>query len=99
MFEVMSESPLKDTEIYSAVKDSLQAYVGILGTGKAGLQFIKEKWDKQNQCGIARVSHTSVDMLKASFVLIHTINNKKARVRSLGTSGTIEKAQKKYLLR
>lgn len=93
VFEVITPSDIGEEEVYDAIKHALHGYVGDLGMARAGLQFVK--WSKNK--GIARVNHTSADMLKASFTFIYSINGKKAVVRSLGTSGILIKAQKKYM--
>ena len=96
-FEVISDAKLGETDIYQFIKESMQAYVGDLGMAQAGLQFVKEKWNASKQRGIARVSHKSTDLLKASFVFVQRVKNKKVIVRSLGVSGILAKAQEKYI--
>ncbi len=93
VFEVLSSVAFKEDEVSEAIMQAMHTYVGDLGMARAGLQF--PKW-KENK-GIARVNHTSADLLKASFTFINSIKNKRAIVRSLGTSGILIKAQKKYM--
>jgi ribonuclease P/MRP protein subunit POP5 len=93
VFEVIARSSMKERDVSDAITQSLHEYIGDLGMAQAGLQFIKWK----NNKGIARVNHTSADLLKASFTFIRSIKNKKAIVRSLGTSGILIKAQKNYM--
>ncbi len=95
-FEVISDERVNNSEAYVAIKESMLKFIGELGMAKAGLQFVPEKWDGKKQRGIARVSHTSAELLKASFVFITKINNKKAMVRSLGVSGILNKAQRYF---
>ena len=95
VFEVISRSSVSEEDAYEAIRKAVREYVGDLGMARAGLQFIPQKWSGNK--GIARVNHTSADILKASFTFINSIQEKKAIVRSLGTSGILVKAQKKYI--
>lgn len=94
VFEVISDVSLPEQDIYHVIGENMHTYVGDLGMAQAGLQFIPEKWNHRTQRGIARVSHTSADALKASFVFINSIKNNKVTVHSVGTSGILAKTQK-----
>jgi ribonuclease P/MRP protein subunit POP5 len=97
VFEVMCDAQIADNTAYDEIERQLHTYVGDLGVAQAGLQFIRERWDNTRKRGIARVNHTSVDLLRASFVFIESMKNKKVIVRSLGVSGILAKAHQKYL--
>lgn len=96
-FEVISAAPLSSYDVFPAIEESMQHYVGELGMAEAGLQFIPEAWNTQRQRGIARVNHTSADAFKASLVFIQHVKNKRVVIHSVGMSGLLTKAKKSYL--
>jgi ribonuclease P/MRP protein subunit POP5 len=96
VFEVLSDSSFTESDVNTAIKASLQNLIGTIGMAKAGLQFIHEKWNKKKMQGIARINHTAADYFNASLPFIQLIKNKKVLIHSLGTSGILIKAHKKY---
>jgi len=92
-FEIISKTPIKAKK---AVKDSLKQntkeFLGILESAKAGIIFVDEKYNEENQKGILRVNHKYLDKLKASLCFVEEIQGQKVIVRSLGASGMINKA-------
>jgi ribonuclease P/MRP protein subunit POP5 len=97
VFGILADTTVRDSDAYSAIKESMHQFVGDKGMAMAGVQFIHEKWNSQKQRGIIRVTHTSVDDLRASFPFITTINHNKVVVYSVGVSGILAKAEKKWL--
>ena len=96
VFEMMAESDIRFADINDAIKQSLLSYTGVLGAAQAGMQVIPEKWNAKLRRGIARVNHKYVDHLRASFVFISKIKNKRVLVRSVGVSGILKKTQKYF---
>ncbi|MAG91988.1 hypothetical protein CMO83_04905 [Candidatus Woesearchaeota archaeon] len=98
VFEVISKDKITDI---NAVSDSIRHYsmqfLGQLGTAKAGIMVLNNKWDAELQRGIIKVSHKHVDGLKASLMFIDKINDKEVIFRSLGVSGILNKAERNYL--
>tara|TARA_Y100000310_G_scaffold345750_1_gene469242 strand:- start:341 stop:670 length:330 start_codon:yes stop_codon:yes gene_type:complete len=76
-----------EKEIISTMKE----FIGTLGMANAGLEFLP---DWENNRGIYRINTKYTDHSKASLALI-----KKFTVKSLGTSGIINKIRKKYFLK
>lgn len=72
------------------IKEAFRKLFGEVGLSEAGLIFLKNKW--KNKRGIIRVNHKNVDRLKASFCMV-----KGMTIKSVGVSGTLKKAQEKYL--
>lgn len=94
VFEVIA----KEDTINFPEKEIKQAFLqlfGEVGLGEAGLIFLHNKY--KNNKGIVKVNYKNVDKLKASFCMITKINNQKATIKSVGVSGTLKKAQEKYL--
>ncbi|QQG38685.1 MAG: ribonuclease P [Candidatus Woesearchaeota archaeon] len=94
-FEVISDYHFNKEEAYNAIKDSVKSYIGTLGLSESGLMSI-DIW--HNNKGIIKVNHHKINLIKAALTLTNNINNKKAMIRTLGISGILNKAQKKYLI-
>lgn len=94
-FEIISKDRVTAfADVARAVQRSLRFLVGELGAGAAGTQVMD--YQAANQRGLVRVSHTSMDALRASFAFITNIENKQVLVRSIGASGILKKA-KQYM--
>lgn len=97
VFEIISKNKVKPlSEITNAIWNSVLTFVGQAGAAKAGISVLQDKYDSSRQRGMIRVSHKMLDVLKAALTLIREINNEPVIVRSLGTSGILKKAEKKY---
>lgn len=71
--------------------------IGQLGVAKAGIQILPDCWNPESQRGIIRVGHKHVNELKASLTFVEKINNKEVILKSIGVSGILNKAKKRYL--
>ena len=87
-FEVLSEKELQWAMIKKAIFDAMKEYVGIDGISDAGLLFVKNNGNK----GILRVSHTSLNKVRAALIFIKNIDSQKVMVKSIGASGMLNKA-------
>lgn len=94
-FEIISKENISYNQAKKTIEEALLKYIGLLGTSKAGIKILKEKYSKNK--GLIRINHKFVDYLRAAFTLISKVNNKKAIVRSTGVSGILKKAEQKYL--
>jgi RNase P/RNase MRP subunit POP5 len=92
LFEVISDKKMEYPNIAKAVLQSCKAYMGIAGFARAGPMLIKNKWDKESQTGMLKVSRKYVDWAKASFTFIKKIQNSDVVVRSKKVSGILKKA-------
>lgn len=77
-------------DIKKVIMLNLHDFVGEYGLGLMGVVFL-EDW--QNNKGIIRVNNKYVDLLKASFVKIDKIDKGKVIVKSVRTSGVLNKAR------
>jgi len=97
-FEVLSEEKITD---FDAVAESILAnserFLGELGMSKAGVLMMKDKWNEEMQRGLLRVNHKNVGNLRAALTMIDKIKEEEVIVKSVGVSGTLKKAEKKYL--
>lgn len=97
-FEVISKEKVNDAKAVSnAVWHCALQFLGQLGAAKAGLISLDNKWDKERQRGILKVSHRHVDAIKAALALAGKVDDKEVIFRSLGVSGILKKAENRYL--
>ena len=97
-FEIISKSRIKAfSEVSKAVWASTLSYAGTRGTANMGIWALPEKYNAAKQKGLIRVGHRNMDELKASLALIKEIENQPVIVRSIGASGILTKAEKKYI--
>ena len=97
VFEIISKERISD---FNAVSDAVHHYsvqfLGQLGTAKAGIIVLNNKWNPQLQRGIIKVGHKSADFIKAALMLADKIDGKEVIFRSLGVSGILKKAENNY---
>lgn len=87
-FEVLAEKEVQWNSVKKAIMLAMKDYVGINGLAEAGLLFVKNNQNK----GLLRVSHTSLNKIKAALIFITQIDNQRVIVRSLAASGMLNKA-------
>ena len=98
VFEVISKEKINDAEsVSNAIWNCSLQFLGQLGTAKAGLMVLNNKWDSELQRGIIKVSHRHVDAVKAALTFASKIDNSDVIFRSLGVSGILKKAENRYL--
>lgn len=98
VFEVISGGKISDIKAVSdGVWECSLRFLGQLGTAKAGLMVLSNKWDAQLQRGIMKVSHRHVDAVKAALTFAGKIGSQDAIFRSIGVSGILRKAENKFL--
>ena len=97
-FEIISKSKIKAfSEVSKAIWTSTLSYAGTKGAARMGIWVLPEKYNPEKQKGIIRIGHRNMDELKASLTLIKEIEQQPAIVRSIGASGILAKAEKKYI--
>ncbi len=97
-FEVLSKGKITDFDAVSnTILDTSTEFLGQLGMSKAGIMILKDKYNKDSQRGLIRVNHKNVDNLKAALTMVDNIDNSEVIVKSIGVSGILKKAEKRYL--
>lgn len=94
VFEVISERAVQMQDVFRAVYDSLLAVAGEAGVAVAGV-FMPSNLYK-GQRGVARVSHVSVDLLRAALCRISQVGSVPVIVRSVGVSGSLKTIRERY---
>lgn len=98
VFEVISKEKINNAEhVSNAVWHCSQQLLGQLGTAKAGIMVLNNKWNPELQRGIIKVSHKHVDAVKAALTFATEVDNANVIFRSLGVSGILRKAENKFL--
>lgn len=98
VFEVISEEKINDVGmVSSAIWNASLQFLGQLGTAKAGIIVLSNKWDKEIQRGMIKVSHKHVDAVKAALTFADKIDDKNVIFRSIGISGILKKAEDKFM--
>jgi ribonuclease P/MRP protein subunit POP5 len=94
-FEIVSKSKIKAfSEVSKAIWSSTLSFSGTKGAAEMGIWVFPEQYNTSAQRGLIRVSHKSLDELRASLALIKTIEEQPVVVRSIGASGIMAKTQK-----
>lgn len=97
-FEVLSKGKITDFDVVSeAILQNSTEFLGQLGMSKAGVMILKDKYNKESQRGLIRVNNKNVDNLKAALTMIDKIDDQETIVKSIGVSGILKKAEKRYL--
>ncbi|MBT7902870.1 hypothetical protein HN587_03330 [Candidatus Woesearchaeota archaeon] len=98
VYEIISDKPIKDVKsISKAFWRVFSGFLGELGCSEAGIILLEDKYNKKNQRGLIRVATKFVDKLKASLAVVEQIDNEDVIVKTIGSSGTLKKAEGKYI--
>lgn len=93
VYEVISKHDFDARDVSQTIRNSMKDVYGLNGLADAGLMFMDKKFSESKQRGFVRVSHQSLDKLRASFTFVSDINGKKAIIKSVIASGMINKAE------
>ena len=98
VFEVISKKQIANASVvYGALHTSTIELLGSLGASKAGIMFLKDKYNQDLQRGMIKVNHKYVDHLRSALLMVEKIDNTDVIVKSVGVSGILNKAEQKYL--
>ena len=86
-------------QVADAINYTVLQFIGELGYGNAGIRILHDHWDNNTQRGIIKVSHLYVDHLRTALMLVNTINNEQTMFMTIGVSGILKKARKKFMLK
>ncbi|RLJ01397.1 MAG: ribonuclease P protein component 2 [Candidatus Aenigmatarchaeota archaeon] len=97
IFEVISEQKIEFEELIKAVFSHTINLIGILGVAKTNFRFLHDLYDREKQRFVLRCLPKDVELIRFALSLITEINEKRVCIRSLGVTGTIKSARRKYL--
>lgn len=93
-FEIVSKNNFSAEQAAKAVSESTLQLMGTLECGKAGILFLKDKY--QNNAGVVKSGHRYVDKVRTALALIKDIDSKEVVFRTRIVSGTLKKAISKF---
>jgi len=94
VFEVISEKQIDFNVVNNIILQNSSNFLGELGMAEAGIFLLQDKFDTEKKKGIIKVNHKYVHHLKSALALI---NDEDAIFRSVGVSGILNKAEKKFI--
>jgi ribonuclease P/MRP protein subunit POP5 len=101
-FEAISEKPLKREEVISIMMDAAGQLYGSCGMGKMDLWVLKIyrcPSDRDNRIrGVIRCHRDAVEKLRGVMPTITYFKGGRVAVHTLGISGTIKSAVKKFII-
>jgi ribonuclease P/MRP protein subunit POP5 len=99
VFEIVSNKPVGDfKEVYQAIWQKSNEYLGRFEVARAGLWLLADKWNQAKQRGILKINNKYVDKIKAVFTTVTEVEKQKVILRSIGVSGILNKAEKKFMI-
>ena len=97
VFKIISKKDIKSSDVSSLIWQSSLSFLGEIGTAKAGIWVLPDKWNQKKQKCMLKKNNKYVDKLKTSLTLIKSFKRQQIIIKSVGVSGMINKADKKYL--
>ena len=98
VFEVISKEKINEfAPVSNAIWHYCLQFLGQIGTARAGIMPLENKWNNETQRGIIKISHKHVDNVRAALSLAGKIDGKDAIFRSRGVSAILNKAESKFM--
>lgn len=95
-FEIISEEKIDFPDVVNAFWHSLLNMVGEVGASCANIWFVRDSWDPEKQRGLVRCDNKFVEYVRAALALIDRIGDKRIIPYTLGVSGTMKAARRKF---
>ncbi len=95
-FKIVSEERIEFGDLINALWSSILDLFGEVNTGEINFWLIKDAWQEKRQRGLIKCAHSHVKEVRLALALIDRIGESKVSIRSLGVSGTMKSARKKY---
>lgn len=92
-FKIISESKFKVITALKEIKSEIISYFGQKGMADANIQILKETYDENKQAGVIKVGNKYVNQLKSALMFITNIEEKPVIIKSVITSGILNKAK------
>lgn len=97
MFEVISNVDFNLEQVINAIWNAIFQLFGEVGASSFSLWVPSNLYDEKNGIGIIKCNHNSVECVRASLASIKDIEGNPAIFRTLGVTGTIKSAKRKFL--
>lgn len=96
-FEVLGEENVEFSQLINAIWHSILNLFGEVKTGDINFWLVKDSWTENKQRGLIKCNHNHVSEVRLALALLERIGERKVSIRTLGVSGTMKSARKKYL--
>ena len=93
-FEIISRENFDFLSVKKVIFDEYKQLFGEKGFGDAGLIMLQNKYFPEKNSGIIRVTHKKTESLRVVLASVQKINGKDAIIKSITTSGMLNKAEK-----
>ncbi len=95
-FQILSEGEIDFGDLINALWSSILDLFGEVNTGEINFWLVKDAWKKESKRGLIKCNHKHVSEVRLAMALINRIGDSQVSIRSLGVSGTMKSARKKY---
>lgn len=95
--ELFSDKPLDFAELEASIQEAFNELAGSLGAGTAGLSMVHKFSNSKKKRALLRVHKDYLNLLRSSLLFVQFVNDDEAMVHSIGASGMLNKAYKKYI--
>lgn len=96
-FEVIGEKKVKFKQMVNAVWHTMLNLYGEVNTSSIDLWLIKDLWREETQRGVIKCSHHHVNEVRLALALLDRIGDDEVLIKTLGVTGTMKSARKKFL--
>ncbi|MFB6217276.1 MAG: Rpp14/Pop5 family protein [Candidatus Aenigmatarchaeota archaeon] len=96
-FRIISENELEFSDIVNAFWHSLLDVFGEVQTSSINFWLVKDAWNKEKQSGLIKCNHRHVSKIRLALALLTRIGDEEVSVKTIGVSGTLKSAKKKYM--
>ncbi len=95
-FKIISENKVNYYDLSNTMWHSILNFLGEFGSSESDPWIIKDSYKEDEQIGLIKCSHVSVEKVRAALALVQRIGDTRVIIQVLGISGTIKAAKKKF---
>jgi len=95
-FGIISEEKIDFGNLVNALWSHILDLFGEVNTGDINFWLVKDVWDKEKQRGLVKCNHKHVAEVRLALALVDRIGDAEVSIRTIGVSGTMKSARKKY---
>ncbi|MFP4045891.1 MAG: Rpp14/Pop5 family protein [Candidatus Aenigmatarchaeota archaeon] len=96
-FEVKGQEKVEFNQLVGAIWHTVLNLYGEMKTSSIDLWLVKDLWQEGAQRGVVKCSHHHVDEVRLALALLDRIGDDEVMIRTLGVTGTMKSARKKFL--
>ena len=96
VFEIIGRKRIEPEAAMKEIYGCIVSFIGELELSKAALWMLRDKWAGNK--GVIRLNRQSVAKVKAALCLVDKIGKANVMIRTLGVSGMLNRAERKYMV-